>query len=170
MTSANLNGLDFDKVKELRKSIRSSEEAAHPVYSARLKWVHGLKSTVTVAGGKEIVVDEPDPIGGTDVAPSPEDYLLAAVASCHAVAWVITLTGKGIALRSLEIDIGGPVNFRGAYGIDPTPPGFEDLTINIRIDADADEQTIRDLLPQVRALSVIPDTVARAVPLTFTLA
>jgi uncharacterized OsmC-like protein len=160
-----LNGLDLRKVDELRALIRRNEGAAHPRYAAKVRWLGGLRTEITVADERRLYADEPVSCAGENTAVSPEDLLLSAVGSCLTVAWISVLSAQGISVRNLDIELSGAVNFRGAYGIDDSPPGFEHLSIVVNLDSDASADVIEGLKAKVGAISVIPDTILRAVPL-----
>lgn len=160
-----LNGIDLKKVEELRELVRRDENAAHPRYAAKVHWLGGLRVEITLADNRRLYADEPLNCAGENTAASPEDLLLSAVGSCLTVAWISVLSTRGIAARSLDIALGGTVNFRGAYGVDDSPPGFEHLNIVVNLDTDASAEVIDGLRDKVAAISVIPDTILRAVPL-----
>lgn len=164
-----LNNIDVTCFAALQEKIRASDKDAHPVFSTKLTWISGMKSKIALSNSRSIMVDEPEEMSGEDSAPTPEDLLLAAVGSCHAAAWAATLSAKKIRINSLEIETSGAVNFRGTYLADGTPPGFENMTIRVKIDADVDQNVLQKILPEVAAISTIPDTISRAVPLKFEL-
>jgi uncharacterized OsmC-like protein len=167
MSTENLNGFDLDVIGTLQGCIRADPERAHPLYGATVRWLGGQRSESVLAGGTRLQVDEPPECSGTGSAPTPEDYLLSAVGSCLTAAWVGALTTRGLAIRTLEVDVRGRVNFAGAYLLDGTPSGFESIEIDVRLDADADPATLRELSPEVLRMSIIPDTIARAVPISM---
>ena len=72
-------------------------------------------------------------------------------------------------ITALEIDVRGRVNFAGAYLLDGTPPGFESIEIDVRLDADTDLATLEGLSSEVLRMSIIPDTITRAVPVAMRL-
>jgi uncharacterized OsmC-like protein len=172
MTSASdgtLNGFDLDVIGTLQGCIREDPERAHPMYATTVRWLGGQRSESVLAGGTRLQVDEPPECSGTGSAPTPEDYLLSAVGSCLTAAWVGALTTRGIAITALEVDVRGRVNFAGAYLLDGTPPGFESIEIDVRLDADADPATLQELSGEVLKMSIIPDTIVRAVPVSMRL-
>lgn len=160
-----LNGIDLKKVEELRDLVRRDENAAHPRYSANVRWLGGLQTEIMLAENRRLHADEPLNCAGRNTAVSPEDLLLSAVGSCLTVAWISVLSARGIAVKALDIELSGTVNFRGAYGVDDSPPGFERLNIVVNLDTDASAEVVSGLRNKVAAISVIPDTILRAVPL-----
>lgn len=159
-----LNGVDLKRVEEVRERVRSNDAAAHPLYSAKVRWLGGLRTEIAVSDGRTLHADEPLDCAGENTAVSPEDLLLSAVGSCLTVAWISVLTSRKIKVNSFDIEVSGTVNFRGAYGIDKSPPGFEKLNIIVNLDTDAPPEVIEALKDKVAAISVIPDTILRAVP------
>jgi uncharacterized OsmC-like protein len=164
-----LNGFDLDVIGTLQGCIRTDPERARPMYSTVVRWLGGQRSEGVLAGGSRLQADEPVECSGTGSAPTPEDYLLSAVGSCLTAAWVGALTTRGIAITSLEVDVRGRVNFAGAYLLDGTPPGFGSIEIDVRLDADADSATLQELSAEVLKMSIIPDTIARPVPISMRL-
>lgn len=167
--SAPLNGIDLKKVEEVRERVRRDEAAAHPRYSARVRWLGGLRTEIALADNRLLHADEPLDCAGENTAVSPEDLLLSAVGSCLTVAWISVLSSRGIRVNALDIEVSGTVNFRGAYGVDDSPPGFEGLNVVINLDTDAPADVINGLRDKVAAISVIPDTILRAVPVAIKL-
>jgi uncharacterized OsmC-like protein len=165
--TAPLNGIDLKKVEEVRERVRRVEAAAHPLYTARVHWLGGLRTKISLADNRELHADEPLDCAGENTAVSPEDLLLSAVGSCLTVAWISVLSARGIKVNALDIELSGKVNFVGAYGIDDSPPGFEGLTVIVKLDTDAAAGVIDELRDKVAAISVIPDTILRAVPVTI---
>jgi uncharacterized OsmC-like protein len=168
-SSGALNGFDLDVIGTLQGCIREDPERAQPRYGATVRWLGGQRSESVLASGARLLADEPVECAGTGSAPTPEDLLLSAVGSCVTAAWVGALTTRGIAIRTLEVDVSGRVNFAGAYLLDGTPPGFGSIEIDVRIDAEADAATLDGLSADVLRMSIIPDTVARPVPVTMRL-
>jgi uncharacterized OsmC-like protein len=160
-----LNGIDLKKVEELRELVRRDHSAAHPRYAANVRWLGGLRTEIKLAENRRLHADEPLNCAGENTAVSPEDLLLSAVGSCLTVAWISVLSARGITVRALDIELSGTVNFRGAYSVDDSPPGFEHLNIVVNLDTDASTEVVNGLRSKVAAISVIPDTILRAVPL-----
>jgi uncharacterized OsmC-like protein len=165
--AAHLNGIDLKKVEDIRQRIQRDEAAAHPRYTAKIHWLGGLRTEISLADNRVLHADEPLDCAGENTAVSPEDLLLSAVGSCLTVAWISVLSTRGIKVNALDIEVSGPVNFRGAYGLDDSPPGFESLTIVVDLDTDASADVIDGLRDKVAAISVIPDTILRAVPVAI---
>jgi uncharacterized OsmC-like protein len=162
-----LNGIDLKKVEKIRERVRRNEGAAHPLYTARVQWLGGLRTKISLADNRVLHADEPLDCAGENTAVSPEDLLLSAVGSCLTVAWISVLSARGIKVNALDIELSGKVNFLGAYGLDDSPPGFEGLNVVVKLDTDAAAGVIDGLRDKVASISVIPDTILRAVPVTI---
>jgi putative redox protein len=91
-------------------------------------WEEGMRCRVT-AGRFELVADEPESAGGTDLGPQPTDLLLAALASCFAMAVAYAARKRDIVLADLA------VSATGVYD----GPGFADLTLEVSSSHDAAE-------------------------------
>lgn len=85
------------------------------------RWDGGLRAVVD-AGGFEIVVDEPESVGGTGRGPQPTELLLASAASCMTIALAYTAAKRGAELAGLRVEVTGTYD----------GPRFSDLRILVR--------------------------------------
>jgi putative redox protein len=69
-------------------------------------WEGGWRCRVSAAGF-DMLVDEPEDKGGTGTGPMPTEYLLAAMASCYALALAWAAGKRGISLPDLAVKATG---------------------------------------------------------------
>src|ERR1700746_20117 len=120
----------------------SPAKAAHPLTnSVTARWEGGWRCQVE-AGGFGLVVDEPESAVGTGTGPMPTEYLLAAMASCYALALQWAAGKRGVTLPGLT------VTATGTYD----GPRFSRLQLTVTCDAPA-EQVERLVGPALRACS-----------------
>src|SRR5215475_16073895 len=85
----------------------SPAKAAHPLTnSVTAHWEGGWRCQVE-AGGFGLIVDEPESAGGTGAGPMPTEYLLAAMASCYALALQWAAGKRGITIPGLTVTATG---------------------------------------------------------------
>ena len=65
----------------------------------------------------ELIVDEPEMLGGDDSAANPVEYLLAGYAGCLNVVFGIVAKELAIEIQSLKINIDGDINPEKFLGI-----------------------------------------------------
>jgi len=120
------------------------------------RWEGGWRCRVE-AGGFELVVDEPSNSGGTGTGPMPTEYLLAAMASCYALALQWAAGKRGITVPGLT------VTATGTYD----GPRFSRLQLSVSSQLPA-EQVEPLVKPALRACYV-SNTLAAAPPVEVTL-
>lgn len=74
--------------------------------TVQARWDGGLRAVVQ-AGGFELLVDEPESVGGTDRGPQPTDLLLASIASCFTLALAHSAGKKSVELAGLDVGVTG---------------------------------------------------------------
>jgi uncharacterized OsmC-like protein len=163
--SVSLNGVDLARIGELKAQFKENPDSSRVGFTAHVRWLGGFRTESTMTNHSIVRGDEPTAYAGQDSGPSPEDMLLAAVGQCLAVGYASTTAARGIALRSLEIEVRGKVNFMVAYGLAAGNPGFDGIEVTVRLDADGPEEQLRDLHERVLAEAPIPNTVRRPVKL-----
>jgi putative redox protein len=77
----------------------SGTRAMRAIARQREKFTHDVK-----AGSHTVVVDEPVESGGSDLGPSPQELLAAALASCTAVTMEMYAQRKGWNVSGLLVD------------------------------------------------------------------
>ncbi len=118
----------------------------------------------------DLLVDEPQAAGGQNTGPNPLEYLLVAEIGCLNVIGQGVAKQMGITLTSCEIEASGDLNPARLMG----PPsedraGFTGIDIKIKVEADADEETLQKWLETVESRCPVTDNVIHATPLTISI-
>ena len=115
-------------------------------------WDGGWRCRVN-AGGFDLVVDEPPSAGGTGTGPMPTEYLLAAMASCFALALNWAAGKRGISLPDLA------VTATGTYD----GPRFSRLQLTVTCDARAEQ--VEQLFEPALRVCYVSNTIAASPPI-----
>ena len=121
------------------------------------RWEGGWRCRVA-AGGFNLVVDEPERSGGTGTGPMPTEYLLAAVASCYALALAWAAGKRGINLPGLA------VTATGTYD----GPRFSRLQLSVESGAPPD--VVEPLVEPALRVCYVSNTIAVSPPIEVTVA
>jgi putative redox protein len=116
------------------------------------RWEGGWRCRVT-AGGFDLLVDERESSGGTETGPMPTEYLLAAMASCYALALAWAAGKRGIDLPGLA------VTATGTYD----GPRFCRLQLNV--ESDAPPEVIARLVEPALRVCYVSNTIAASPPI-----
>lgn len=127
--------------------------------------------TIVRARNFEIVVDEPESLGGSDEAPNPVEYVLAAFGGCLNVIGHLLAKEMGFELRSLKIDISGKLNPAKLFGqSEAERAGYKSITVRINPDCDADKATLEKWLQAVKNRCPVSDNLQYNTPVDVKLA
>jgi len=119
--------------------------------SVTARWEGGWRCRVA-AGGFELTVDERESSGGTGTGPMPTEYLLAAVASCYALALAWAAGKRGIALPGLA------VTATGTYD----GPRFSHLQLDV--ESGASPGVVEGLVEPALRVCYVSNTIAASPP------
>jgi putative redox protein len=119
-------------------------------------WEGGWRCRVE-AGGFDLVVDEPASAGGAGAGPMPTEYLLAAMASCYALALVWAAGKRGLTLPGLA------VTATGTYD----GPRFSRLQLTVTSDAPA--ARVEKLVEPALRVCYVSNTLAAAPAIEVTI-
>lgn len=108
----------------------------------------------------ELVVDEPEEMGGADEGPNPLEYLLAGQAGCLNVTASQVASDMGITIESLDIEISGEFDlavFRTERPDERT--GVRNIEVTLTADADEDDETVREWGERVEQRCPVSDNI-----------
>jgi putative redox protein len=125
------------------------------VNSVTARWQGGWRCAVS-AGGFELTVDEPESAGGTGAGPMPTEYLLAALASCYALALQWAAGKRGFTLPGLAVTATG------------TYDGPRFTRLQLQVTADAEATVIERLTGPALRVCYVSNTIAASPPVEVT--
>jgi uncharacterized OsmC-like protein len=160
-TPAEPNGVPLEKLRATITKLSDNPELATFRFTARNQWVEGTATRSTIhewfgAGADQVHVEEftataDHPTLGHGHGPTPQEYVLHALAACVAAGVATTAANRGITLTRIDSVARGSIDVRGVLGIDQdVRNGFNQVDVDVDIDGDAD----RDALDALIAASV----------------
>lgn len=117
------------------------------------------KSTVEVRDF-ELVVDEPEEMGGTDEGPNPLEYLLASQAGCLNVTASEVASDMGITLEALDITIEGDFDVATFQTEQPDErTAVQNIEVTLKAETSADDETLQEWGERVEARCPVSDNI-----------
>ena len=111
---------------------------------------------------------EPPVLLGNNEGANPVEFLLHALAGCVTTTFVLHAMARGITIKSLSTELEGEIDLQGLLALDDTvPPGYEQITIRMPVEADCSEAELDDLMAFAKRHSPVCNTVCRPVPVTI---
>ena len=171
------NGVDTPTLFATLDAVKAQPELAQFQFRAVNRWLSGTHSQSTIggfhgAGGEQqreaafrLDGDHPTVLVGGDNGPTPVEYLLHALATCLTAGLVNIAAARGIDLRSVESTVEGDIDLQGILGLNEgVRNGYQGVRIFFRIEGDAPEEELADLLARSRARSAVFDVITNGVP------
>ncbi|PTQ55876.1 MAG: OsmC family protein [Candidatus Carbobacillus altaicus] len=113
---------------------------------------------------KQIIIDEPSDLGGTDQGPNPVELILAALGGCLNVLVSMHAKKHGVELNGVKIEVEGDLDPDGFLEKVPgVRPGFQEIRYRVTIDSPSPADQIQSLLEHVERICPVKDTL-RGVP------
>ncbi len=137
--------------------------------------VHGKSETpsrMKIKSGKfEMIIDEPENMGGTDMGPSPVQVLLMALAGCLNVTGHEVARQRGMKLNGMKIDINGSMNpctFMGCSTDERA--GFQQINVSIKADFEnATEEEVESWIEETEARCPVTDNIKEGTHISVSL-
>jgi uncharacterized OsmC-like protein len=152
----------------LKERYRSTPGAALITLRAQGRLADGI--TCKIETGKALVsAGLHAATGGTGLSACSGDMLLEALTACAGVTLNAVATALGIKLRDATIEAEGDLDFRGTLGVSKeVPVGFQNIRLRFRLDTDASEAEVANLLRLTERYCVVYQTLVRGSVLTVT--
>lgn len=126
--------------------------------------------TVVDVRGFQLTIDQPPYFGGKDEGPTPVEFVLAALAGCLNMMGHMIAREMGFELRGLRFEAEGDLNPARLMGkSDQTRAGFEEITVRILPDTDADPDLLKEWVLRVEDRCPVTDNLANKTPISLTL-
>lgn len=170
-TINNLNGVPVDKLFGTIEKLGQQPELASFRFTARNKWVDGTASSSSMREWYGVGTDHDHvedfqavadhPTLGHGHGPTPQEYVLHALAACVTAGIATGAAARGIALTDIEATVVGEIDVRGVLGIDPdVRNGFQRIHATFIVTGDADEEALARLVESSRRRSAVYDMLA----------
>jgi uncharacterized OsmC-like protein len=133
------------QAETIRKTVRLFEEQPEKATSKPTVKAHTEGSqAVMEAGPFSWNSDLPEPIGGTNQAPSPTALLLSALAGCAVVFIRDTLAPQlGVRVDAVEATAQCGADARGLLGMDDAEPDLKNIQLDIRVQSPDSESEVQ---------------------------
>lgn len=173
------NGVNVEALLGAREALTNAPDAATFKWRASCEWLNGTHSKSSVEGyyglGEEhqhkskfeYEADHPLVFAAEDNAATPVEIVLCGLASCLTAGVAAVAQNRNIQLKSVKATLEAPMNIQGILGIDDeVRNGFEGVTVNYEIDADASQEDLEALVAQSQKRSAVYDIVTNPTNVT----
>lgn len=108
-----------------------------------------------------------DKVGGE--APSPVEYVLAALVGCYNVVGKIVADELGIRIQEMTIEAEGVFNPQRLYTGEGGRAGFKEIILRVKVKADASKELLDEWLSRVEKRCPVEDNLVNSTPVKATL-
>ncbi|HUM89032.1 MAG TPA: OsmC family protein [Prolixibacteraceae bacterium] len=113
-----------------------------------------------------IVVDEPEQLGGTNHGANPVEYILAGYAGCLNVVGHLVAKEQHLKLNKLSIEIDGDLNPDRFLGVsDNDRAGFKIIRVKITPDTNASKEQLEKWINEVEKRCPVNDNLQNPTPI-----
>jgi uncharacterized OsmC-like protein len=173
------NGVPCDKMFGAIAKMRDNGELAQFRFSAKNDWVEGTASQSSIyewygIGADQKHVEEftfkaDHPTLGHGHGPTPQEYVLHALAACVTAGIATGAAARNIPLNKVSSSVSADIDVRGVLGIDPdVRKGFSNVEMEFQIDADCDDEQKDALLAAGAKYSAVFDMLANPTEVNIT--
>ena len=153
-----------DVIPAGQAAFAETPSSALATFRVESRQVEGLKSTVRTRSFT-IEVDEPPTLAGTDLAASPVEYALAALATCQEITYRLHADALGVPLDGIAVSLEGDIDLRGFFGSDASiRPGFLGIRGTVTLDSPASAEELERLRTYVNSVCPVLDLISNPTP------
>lgn len=177
-TSPTLNGIDTDRLSEMKRRLEEDPSAGRYRFRASSRWVRGTRYRTQIrqfeAAGRPdrsrrgaflLEADEPAALLGEDHGPSATEAVLHALASCIGTTLVFHAAMRGIAIRRIEAELHGEIDLRGVIGLEGAERnGYRNIHAELFVEGVGDVAELEELARTALHRSAVLDVLRNPVP------
>ena len=154
-----------EAVEATREHLRQAEDGVQATFSADTRLVDGFLTEATVRQFT-FRVDEPESLGGTDTAPNPVEYVLAALGTCQEIVYATYARILDIPLEGVAVRVTGDLDPRSFFGVAEVPAGFRSVQFAVQITSAAPPERVAQLIDAVNRHCPVLDILQRPLPVS----
>ena len=141
------------------KSFRRAITMAITTFKSDVKWSgEGVLSKAQM-NQHEVLIDEPESLGGKDQGANPVEYILAALGGCINVLVTSFAEQFDVQVDDVHVHLEGDLDPDGFLGKNPdVRPGYEEIRYEVTIDSPSAQEKIDALLAHVDKVCPVKDT------------
>ena len=169
-TPTELNGVPVEKLQGTIAKLTADPSLAAFRFTAKNTWVEGTATRSTIhewygAGSDQLHAEaftatSDHPTLGHGHGPTPQEFVLHALAGCIAAGVATTAANRGIHLRAIDTTVQGSIDVQGVLGIDPdVRNGFDHIEVEVEVDGDAPQADLDALIASSTKRSAVFDIV-----------
>jgi uncharacterized OsmC-like protein len=170
--------LDLKALVSTVAAVKADPALGRFEFRARNRWINGGENRTTIkdfyGAGREddsrrepfvFTNGEPPVLLGANEGANPVEFLLHALAGCVTTTTVLHAAARGIRITKLATELTGTLDVQGLLGLDDgVPAGYEQVRIQMRIEADCSDEELAELLSFAQKHSPVCNTICRPVP------
>lgn len=150
-----MNGINVKAVEQTIRAIKNDPELKMRNWIAQVKWENGVKNLVKIRDFENIVMDEPETLGGTDEGPNPIEMLIGSAASCFAITFEVLASQNGITIEDITIDIEAGLNAAVFLGLEDGDGGILNPVITFKSETSAPIEKVEEIVKVALAKSPV---------------
>jgi len=177
--TAEINGVPCDKMFGAIAKVKENPELAQFRFSAKNEWMEGTASRSSIhewygLGADQVHVDEysfqaDHPTLGHGHGPTPQEFVLHALAACVTAGVATGAAARNIPLHRVSSTVSADIDVRGVLGADPdVRKGFSNVDMVLEIDADCDDEQKDALMAGGAKYSAVFDMLANPTEVNVT--
>ena len=169
-TIEEFNGVPVEKLRGTIAKLTDQPGLAAFRFTATNNWVEGTATRSTIHEWYGVGADQmhaarftataDHPTLGHGHGPTPQEYVLHALAACIAAGVATTAAHRGIELSHIDTVARGWIDVRGVLGIDPdVRNGFDHVEVAVDVEGDAPRAALDALIATSAKRSAVFDMI-----------
>ena len=165
------NGVNVPTLFATLNAVKGAPQIAQFQFRATNEWISGTHNRSTIQGfygaGQEDTsrtapftydADHPEVLVGTNLGPTPVEFLLHAIAACLTSGLANIAAARGITLRRVSSTVEGDIDLLGILGLsDEVRNGYRQIRVHFDVEGDATPEELAALVAQSRRRSAVYD-------------
>ncbi|OBZ14024.1 peroxiredoxin [Bacillus sp. FJAT-27264] len=120
---------------------------------------------VTKARQFELIIDEPQSLGGTDTGMNPVEALLASLGACQSIVARVYAPKFEVELEDFRVEVEGDLDLDGFFNRSEVRPGYSDIRYTFYIKSSSPAERIEQFVQFLESKCPVGDTLAAPVNL-----